>query len=948
MDEPKTDVNRVDDLAEEFARRWRAGEQPSVEEYAARYPQCAEEIRDVLPAVVMMEQLKPRPADSGTSRPAPTPDAPPRQVGEYRIVREVGRGGMGVVYEAEQEALGRRVAIKVLPRSVLANHAARERFRREALAAARLHHTNIVPVFGVGECDGQCFYVMQLITGRGLDQIIGESATAGVPPSGGEGPAKAGTPATENARPAAAQDDATWANGQARGETSLPLPPNPPPRSGEGGARKWCRTVARIGAEVADALACAHGQGILHRDIKPSNLLLDERSTVWVTDFGVAKLVEEANLTQSGDLVGTLKYMPPERFAGQSDPRGDVYSLGVTLYELLTLRPAFPDANPHHLIHLITHDAPIPPRKLNPDIPRDLETIVLKAAARFPSHRYQTPEELAEDLRRFLDDRPILAKRAGPAERAWRWCRRNPALATATASAFLLMIAVTVVSVVGYIQTAAAKGEAEKALTAEKAQREQAEQTSTLALDALNRIYERFAPTRMVVSPQEPNEAGVEVPPAPTLPPEAVGLLEDLLRTYDTLARAGGEFPKLQPQAAEANCRIGDICQRLGRLDDAITAYRHAIDLYTQLLSGSSEDLLRVKLARGYNELGRTLRTRQQLDEATKMHERAIRILSEAPEEFARRPECRYELARSYFLLGQRDIVHAPGGPGRGGPGRGGRRGPPPDRGRPPGEPGRGPPSQPGMQQAVALLERLVAEFPSVGEYRHLLACCYREAPPDRGARSNRAAELLRQLVKDFPRVSDYRLDLCEALAQPGPPPRRGDVREQASRQQRLEEAIALSRPLVEQYPNVPAYTAAHARYLDGLGMDRYRAGKYSEAEKLHRRAIAYQSKLVKQYPDVAAYTFWLGLMERSLGDALAERGQLKEGLALIESGINRVETLWKKDATLRGAPMFLGRAYRDLARVLNRAGEKEPAAQASRKATEYGPERGPRGEKRP
>src|SRR5262249_20801725 len=140
--------------------------------------------------------------------------------------------------------------------------------------------------------------------------------------------------------------------------------------------------VARIGVQVADALAYAHSQGILHRDVKPSNLLLDRRGAVWMTDFGVAKLVEEANLTQSGDLVGTLKYMPPERFSGRSDARGDVYSLGITLYELLTLKPAFPDTTPQHLIQLITHEAPLRPRRVNPDVPTDLETIILKATAR--------------------------------------------------------------------------------------------------------------------------------------------------------------------------------------------------------------------------------------------------------------------------------------------------------------------------------------------------------------------------------------------------------------------------------------------------------------------------------------------------------------------------------------------------------------------------------------
>jgi serine/threonine protein kinase len=214
---------------------------------------------------------------------------------------------MGVVYEAEQEALGRRVAIKVLPGRLLANQTLRARFRREAQAAARLHHTNIVPVFGVGECDGQCFYVMQLIEGRGLDRVIHEmSAAGGAHPetenAGGVSASRQDTPTCDLLDGASEATRHTRAEG-APGTTLSGLTPG-----------AFCRAIARIGVGVADALADAHAQGVLHRDIKPSNLLLDERGAVWVTDFGVAKLVEEANLTQSGDLVGTLKYMPPERF----------------------------------------------------------------------------------------------------------------------------------------------------------------------------------------------------------------------------------------------------------------------------------------------------------------------------------------------------------------------------------------------------------------------------------------------------------------------------------------------------------------------------------------------------------------------------------------------------------------------------------------------------------
>ncbi len=488
----------VDELAEDFACRWRAGQRPSVDEYANRYPELADEIRSVLGAVVMMEQFKPQREDDTPAPPNET-SAPrlPERVGEFRIVREIGRGGMGVVYEAHEEALGRRVAIKVMPGHLLGDEKLRSRFRREAQAAARLHHTSIVPVFGVGEEDGQCWYVMQLIDGRGLDRIIRDAVA-----------------------------------GQAfRGLSQ----------------REFFQTVARIGFQVADALAYAHAHGVLHRDIKPSNLLLDGCGAIWVTDFGVAKVIEGTNLTRSGDLIGTLKYMPPERFAGVSDVRGDVYSLGMTLYELVTLRSAFPDTNPQHMIRLITEESPPRPRKINPEIPKDLETIVLKAVARDPAHRYATPTDLAEDLRRFLHDRPILARRTGPVGQLWRWSRRNPALSAASAAALLLLVAVTIVSLVAYAQTAAANRDMEKALAAETIQRDRAEAAAALALDALNRTYDRFAPTRLVVVPPAASDIGIDLPPRPpAMQPEAVALLDDLLRTYEQIAQSGSEFPRLR------------------------------------------------------------------------------------------------------------------------------------------------------------------------------------------------------------------------------------------------------------------------------------------------------------------------------------------------------------------------------------------------------------------
>jgi serine/threonine protein kinase len=388
----------------------------------------------------MMEQLKPTSADDTAGA-----DRRPERIGDYRLLREIGRGGMGVVYEAEQLSLGRHVALKVLSGDSLTNPTYLERFRREAKAAARLHNPNIVPVFGVGESDGVHYYAMQFIPGEGLDKVLRDLRRLRGGPDDLTG--GAGTVASVGSE-SVAQSLLTgrFEDPAAEELTGLYTPEPAPPPSGALSATEseaeYCRSVARVGLQVAEALAYAHHQGILHRDIKPSNLLLDCQGTVWVTDFGLAKAEDADELTRTGDIVGTIRYMAPERFEGESLPQGDVYALGMTLYEMLTLRPAFGDSNRARLIQRILHEEPATPRRFDPRIPRDLETVVLKAIAHDPGRRYATAEEMAEDLRRFLADRPVRARRSWLPERLWRWCRRNPAVASLTAVIGLLLLLV--------------------------------------------------------------------------------------------------------------------------------------------------------------------------------------------------------------------------------------------------------------------------------------------------------------------------------------------------------------------------------------------------------------------------------------------------------------------------------------------------------------------------
>jgi serine/threonine protein kinase len=328
----------LDRLAEEFAVRFRRGERPSLKEYLDRYPDLADDIREMLPAMVAMEQVEKdvRGAEVSSAGPPGRAAATPlQQVGDYRILREIGRGGMGVVYEAEQLSLGRRVAVKVLVSPPGGNAQNVERFRREARAAARLHHTNIVPVFEVCQDGEVCFYVMQYIPGQGLDQVLDElrALRSGRLDAGPIAHSlKSGSfTVSLDAQEVPARD------GQAAGpatSTSTLLPGQTDLSSVESARGPYFRSVAEIGLQVALGLDYAHERSIVHRDIKPSNLLLDLAGVVWITDFGLAKCTDDG-LTHTGDIVGTLRYMAPERFLGHADARCDVYGLGLTLYELL-------------------------------------------------------------------------------------------------------------------------------------------------------------------------------------------------------------------------------------------------------------------------------------------------------------------------------------------------------------------------------------------------------------------------------------------------------------------------------------------------------------------------------------------------------------------------------------------------------------------------------------
>ncbi len=445
------DDPRVMDVAREYLAALEAGRSPDRRRYLSRFPDLAGVLDECLDGIELAHG-----AGLAFRAVPPQPETLGEPLGDFRIVREIGRGGMGVVYEAHQLSLGRRVALKVLPFASGLDTKQLQRFKTEAHAAAQLHHANIVPVYAVGTERGVHFYAMQMIDGRPLDAVIRERRGDTGEPHG---------ETTVNLKTGSTREAHT----------------DPTPTSRAGSSRELHRKAALLAEQVATALEYAHDNGVVHRDIKPANLLLDGKGNVWVTDFGLAHVAADLGQTRTGDVFGTLRYMSPEQAAGKRlliDHRTDVYSLGATLYELLTLRPIFPGQDRQGVLHALLHDEPRTLKSHDRTIPVELETIVLKAIAKSPLDRYATAGEMAADLRRFLEDRPIAARRPSMIDRSHKWIRRHPAYFRA-AIVFLLFSVVVLAVTTGVIAREQRRTKA--AFLGEKQRAEEAEERFQLA-----------------------------------------------------------------------------------------------------------------------------------------------------------------------------------------------------------------------------------------------------------------------------------------------------------------------------------------------------------------------------------------------------------------------------------------------------------------------------------
>jgi serine/threonine protein kinase/Flp pilus assembly protein TadD len=841
------DDSRIIRALQEYQVELRAGHKPSRSAFQARYPDIADALAECLDGLEYVHVVAPQLSDPGPAISAARDINPEGPLGDFRIVREIGRGGMGVVYEAVQISLGRRVALKVLPFAAALDPKQLQRFKNEAHAAALLHHTNIVPVISVGCERGVHFYAMQYIEGQPLSQVIHElRELAGRGPASGapeNQPTGASVPSSGSPLAAACvsrSEKSSERETQAAGLATTPHLVGTTLPSTNGPA--FFRTVAQLGVQAAEALEHAHDEGVVHRDIKPANLLVDAKGKLWITDFGLARCRDNAGLTMTGDVVGTLRYMSPEQALAKRpliDHRTDLYSLGVTLYELLTLEPAFSSSDRQELLQQIAFEEPRPPRRLNKPIPAELETIVLKAMEKNPAERYATAQELADDLRRFLEDKPIRAKRPTVLQRAVKWCRRHK-------SAMRAVAVILILAVVGLAASTwliwLEKEQTKVALANAKANGERAQQN----LDTARQILDAFV-----------DNAEQRLPRERELTPVDRQLLEKARTFYERIAHQDSSDPGVHLQMAKDYLRVGGIHEQLGQDEQAAAAYQQALAVSAKLDAEYPDRAdYRYMLARSYSIFGGqwgTLIPAERRPEFLEGYAEAVRLLEELVREDPTNLDYRHDLGLIYGRLGYERLFHLE---------------------RPFAE------AEEPVRRALEIREQLVEEKPSVFLYRQELGMSLGNLGAILMATSRfqeaeevvcRERQVRQKVVDDFPAEPDAWFFLADAYM---------DLAKLRDRMGKLQEAmeahrqeVRLRKKVAAEFPSLGVAPLHLAWSTERLGDALVKAGAQDEAIAAYEEAIATCKQVIRPRGDQPkAFVCW--------GRCLAHAGARNEAVA--------------------------------------------------------------------
>jgi eukaryotic-like serine/threonine-protein kinase len=708
----------------------------------------------------------------------------------YHILGELGRGGMGVVYKAEQLALKRVVALKIVLASTLARPKRLIRFRMEAEAVARLQHPNIVQIYEVGEHDGVPFFTLEYVAGGSLASKRGQ--------------------------------------------------PGP--------------VIAGIMRALAQAIHAAHQRGILHRDLKPANVLLTADGAPKVTDFGLAKqLDQDSGHTQAGDVMGTPSYMAPEQAAGKIKELGvwtDVYSLGAILYELLTGRPPFKGKTMLDTLELVRSQEPVPPRHFQPKTPRDLEIICLKCLEKEPGKRYASADALAEDLRRFLAHEPILARATTAWEQAVKWGRRRPALVGLIGLGTFTVVSLFAGALV-FARQEYNRAEKETALhAAAELERSHAEENFAHARAAVDQMLTGVSRDRLAFEPR--------------MEQVRRELLHKALRFYERFLDVKGDSPQVRWEAGQAYNRVGDIQDLLGQHAEAEKAYRSAVAVFGDLAAHFPDNAeYRHDLAAAHSNLGSLLKTVGRPSEAEHAYQQAMDILGPLARDYPQKPDYRRALGAIYRSRGTlRQEQKRPSE------------------------------ADQDFRSALAVFESLVAGHRQVPDYRAELARCLNNHGIQQQADSqNRVAEeqyvralgLFHELASQYPAVPDYRQQEAITLSQLAHLKRDTSLLEAEAA---FRQALRLRQALVLDFPSVPAYrqeladTTMHLALLKG-------AGRNAEADQTYLDSLKIKAQLVVDFAKVPGFRRDLATSYASWAILLQTNGRLAEGAKAYQQALD-------------------------------------------------------------